>query len=139
MYFQEVTPERTLFVELAYDEPLAGELRSLADEAGLETAWILGTGALRAVELGSYDQDEYALETVTYDEPLEMPLFTATVTTAEATDVRIQAVLARPSGQAVAGRVIEGTVFGGRALVWGFEESIARETDAATGMDRFAQ
>lgn len=140
MRFQEVRPERTLLVELAFDEPLSGELLALAEAADLETAWVLGTGALRNAELGIYDQDDYALETVRYDEPLEMPLFAATVATAgDSSSVQIQAVLARPSGQALAGCVTEATVFGGEALVWGFEESIARETDAATGMDRFAQ
>lgn len=139
MRFQEVTPDRTLLVELAYDEPLAGELRALAEAADLGTAWILGAGALRGAELGAYDQDEYALDTVSYDEPLAMPLFQATVAAEDQPDVRIHAVLARPSGQALAGRVTDATVFGGEALVWGFEESIARETDAATGMDRFAR
>jgi len=140
MRFQEVHPERTLLVELAFDESLSGELLSLAEAADLDTAWVLGTGALRDAELGIYDQDDYALETVQYDEPLEMPLFAATLATAgEAPFVQVQAVLARPSGQALAGRVTDATVFGGEALVWGFEESIPRETDAATGMDRFSQ
>lgn len=137
MRFQEVTQERTLLVELDYDEPLASELAALAESAGLETAWVLGTGAVRDAELAVYDQDDLGTTTVAFDEPLEMPLFTSTITTAgETQTARTHGVFARPSGQALAGRLVSATVFGGEAIVWGLGESLGREPDDATGMDR---
>ena len=137
MRFQEVGPARPLLVDLAYDEGLLAELRSFAAAAAVETAWVVGTGALREAEIGIYDQDDYERRTVRYDEPLELPLFAGTITTAgEDPDVQLRGLLARPSGQALAGHLVSATVFGGQAAVWDFEASIARETDAATGMDR---
>ena len=137
MHFREVTPDRTLLVEFAYDEPLAAELAAFAKAAAIDSAWVLGSGALRGAELAVYDQDELRSESVAYDEPLEMPLFAGTIATdGESADVQLQALLARPSGQAIAGRLESATVFGGQALVWGFEESIGRERDPDTGMDR---
>lgn len=138
MHFREVSPDRTLLVELAYDESLRGELRAFAEKAGIESAWVLGTGALRTAELAVYEQDELEYETVAYDEPLEMPLFAATIGSENGTPtVSARAVLARPSGQALAGRLEEATVFGGEAVVWAFEESLDRTPSADTGMDRF--
>ncbi len=135
MHFQEVTPERTMLVELAYDEPLASELAAFAEAAGLESAWVLGTGAVRDVELAVYDQDELAERSVSLDEPLAMPLFTGTVTTAgETPQAHLHGVFARPSGQALAGRLSSATVFGAEAMVWELAESIERETDETTGM-----
>jgi hypothetical protein len=139
MHFREVTPERTLLVEFAYDESLAAELAAFAEAAGLESAWVLGSGALRGAELAVYDQDALVSETVAYDEPLEMPLVTGTIAAGgDSPDVGLQAVLARPSGQALAGRLESATVFGGQALVWGLAESLDRERDPDTGMDRLA-
>jgi hypothetical protein len=135
MRFQEVSPDRTLLVDLAYDEPLHAELAALVEAADLESAWILGSGAVREAELASYDQDDFEFEAVRFDEPLELPVFAGTVT-AEA--VQVRAVLSRPSGQALAGRLDSATVFGGEALVWGFEEPLEREPDEATGLDRLA-
>ncbi|MFP4530955.1 MAG: PPC domain-containing DNA-binding protein [Halodesulfurarchaeum sp.] len=138
MHFREVTPDRTLLVELAYDEPLRAELRAFADAAAIESAWVLGTGALRSAELAVYDQDALEYGTVAYDEPLEMPLFAATIGTENgAPTASARAVLARPSGQALAGRLESATVFGGEAIVWAFEESLDRTPSAQTGMDRF--
>ncbi|MDZ7849960.1 MAG: PPC domain-containing DNA-binding protein [Halodesulfurarchaeum sp.] len=138
MHAREVSPDRTLLVEFAYDESLRSELRAFADAAEIESAWVLGTGALRSAELAVYDQDDLESRLVSYDEPLEMPLFTGTVTTGDTPDVQLQAVLARPSGQALAGRLDSATVFFGQALVWTFEESLDRERDPDTGMDRLA-
>ncbi|MFW5919412.1 MAG: PPC domain-containing DNA-binding protein [Halanaeroarchaeum sp.] len=139
MHAQEVTPEHTLLVELEYDESLSSELAAIAESTDLESAWVLGTGALREAELAVYDQDEFATESVTVDEPLELPIFTGTITTtAETPDVQVQGVLARPSGQALAGRIESATVFSGTVLVWGFSESLPKERDPATGMDRFS-
>ncbi|MFB6110777.1 MAG: PPC domain-containing DNA-binding protein [Halodesulfurarchaeum sp.] len=135
MRFQEVSPDRTLLVELAFDEPLLAELAALVEAADLESAWVLGSGAVREAALASYDQDDFAVESVHFAEPLEMPAFTGTVT---AEDRRVRAVLSRPSGQALAGRLDSATVFGGEALVWGFEEPLKRERDEATGLDRLA-
>lgn len=138
MRFQEVTPERTLLVDLEYDESLAGELSAATESAGLESAWVLGSGGLRAAELAFYDQDEFTRETVAFEEPLELPVFTGTITTTGDTPaVQVQGVLARPSGQALAGRIETATVFGGNALLWGFDESLERDPDPATGLDRF--
>ena len=139
MRFQEVTQERTLLVELGYDESLASELLSLAEAADLGTAWLLGTGAVREAELAIYDQDELVPIGVTVDEPLAMPVFTGTITTTgETRNVRIHGVLARQSGQALAGRIEAATVFGGEAVVWGFAESFDRTPDDATGMARLS-
>ncbi|MFB6086353.1 MAG: PPC domain-containing DNA-binding protein [Halodesulfurarchaeum sp.] len=139
MHFREVTPERTLLVELAYDESLAAELRAFAEAAGLQSAWVLGSGALRTAELAVYDQDEFDPEAVAFDEPLEMPVFAATIGTGDETPtVSARAVLARPSGQALAGRLESATVFGGEAVVWAFEESLERTPAEETGMDRYA-
>ncbi|MFW6384123.1 MAG: PPC domain-containing DNA-binding protein [Halodesulfurarchaeum sp.] len=139
MRFQEVEPARPLLVDFDYDAGLRAELRSAVRAAGVETAWVTGTGALREAEIGVYDQDDYEVHTVRYDEPLEMPGFAGTITTdGDGIDVQVRGVLARPSGQALAGRLVSATVFGGQALVRGFEEPIDRETDAATGMDRLA-
>lgn len=139
MRYQEVTPGRTLLVELEYDESFLSEVAAFVESASLESAWILGSGALRAAELAFYDQDDFTAESVMFDEPLEMPLFTGTVTTAgETPDVSVQAVLARTSGQALAGRIEDATVFGGEALVWGFQESLDRKPDDETGMERLS-
>jgi len=137
MRFQEVGPARPLLVDFAYDEELLAELRSFATAAAVQTAWVVGTGALREAEIGVYDQDDYEVHTVSYDEPLELPLFAGTITTGDGDPtVQLRGVLARPSGQALAGQLVSATVFGGEAAVWDYEASIDRETDAATGMDR---
>jgi hypothetical protein len=52
--------------------------------------------------------------------------------------VRAQAVLARPTGQPLAGQLEAATVFGADLYVQTFDESIARERDDATDMDRLA-
>ena len=139
MHAQEVTPAHTLLVELEYDESLSSELAAIAESTDLESAWVLGTGAVREAELAVYDQDEFAAESVAFDEPLELPIFTGTITTTpETPDVQVQGVLARPSGQALAGRIESATVFSATVLVWGFSESLPKESDPATGMDRFS-
>ncbi|AOW79262.1 hypothetical protein HTSR_0052 [Halodesulfurarchaeum formicicum] len=134
MRFQEVSPDRTLLVDLAYDESLLAELEAAVTQADLESAWMLGSGAVRELELTVYDQDAFAADAVAFDEPLEMPVFTGTVTTGP--EIAVQGVFSRPSGQAVAGRIESATVYGGEALLWGFEESLDRDHDDATGLDR---
>jgi predicted DNA-binding protein with PD1-like motif len=139
MHAQEVTPERTLLVDLEYDESLSSELAAVAESADLESAWVLGTGAVREAQVAVYDQNEFTAESVAFDEPLELPVFTGPITTTDESPAsQVQGVLARPSGQALAGRIESATVFGGTAIVWGLAESLSRDPDPATGVDRLS-
>jgi hypothetical protein len=154
MHYQAVTVDRTLLVTLEYGADLAGELAAAADAADVASAWFVGWGAVEDAELAYYDQDAFEWETVTFEEPLSMPLLMGSVSREagvnEGADesgegdgpgdpaATVTAVFSRPSGQAVAGRVERATVFGGEAVVQGFAEPLSREPDDATGMERLA-
>lgn len=204
MHVQEVAVGPSLLATLDHGEPLIGELEALAEAASIDTAWVVGAGAVQDATLGYYDQDEFVTETVEFPEPLGMPFLQATITSgnrhagaerdaddegyaddeedadekrdagakdevgeeenAGAEDragvggeagsdddppgergpaetephVRAQAVLARPTGQPLAGQLEAATVFGADLYVQTFDESIARERDDATDMDRLA-
>jgi hypothetical protein len=190
MDYQAVTPSRSLVVTLEYGAGLAGELEAAAAAADLASARFVGAGAVENAEIGYYDQDEFEYATVSFDEPLGMPVVQGTIaqveehpatggkTAAERTsdagktldaeraseaeeapdmeetsdmegtpdmeethetatrpEADIWGVFARPSGQAIAGEVIEATVFGGQVFVQGYEEPLGREHDDASGMD----
>ena len=136
MDYQAVTPSRTLVVTLEYGAPLAGELEAAATEADLASAWVAGSGAVEDVELAIYDQDAFERETVSFEEPLQMPFATGTIAdTEDGPEAAVSGVFARPSGQAVAGMVADATVFGGEMVVQGFEEPLSRQKDDASGME----
>ncbi len=136
MDYQAVTPSQTLLVTLEYGAPLAGELEAAAAEADLASAWVAGSGAVEDVEIGFYDQDAFERESVTFDEPLQMPVVAGTIAeTGDGPSAAVSAVFARPSGQAISGTVEAATVFGGEMLVQGFEEPLSRQVDDASGME----
>jgi len=156
MDYQAVTPSRSLVVTLEYGAGLAGELEAAAAAADLASARFVGAGAVEDAEIGYYDQDEFEYATVSFEEPLGMPVVQGMIArveesvptgeqppaeerpddeTARRPEADIWGVFARPSGQAIAGEVIEATVFGGQVFVQGFEEPLGRERHDATGMD----
>lgn len=136
MDYQAVTPSRTLVVTLEYGEPLSGELEAAAAEADLASAWVAGSGAVEDVELAIDDQDAFERETVTFEEPLQMPFATGTIAAgSDGPEAAISGVFARPSGQAIAGMVTDATVFGGEMIVQGFDERLSRQVDDASGME----
>lgn len=191
MHYTAVTADQTLLVTLEYGADLAAELEAAATEADLASAWVVGWGAVEDAELAYFDQDAFAMESVTFEEPLSMPFFTGTVgwaagstmrssedlgaddqrqgssqmpsgsngdsdektetgnvegtepgspedTDAGGLQARMTGALSRPSGQALAGRIERATVFGGQAIMRGFEDELTYKRDDATGMERLA-
>ena len=135
MHFQAVTVGQTLLARLDHGESLLAELAALAEEADIESAWFVGSGAVQDADLSIFDQDEFEAETVSFDEPLEMPVLTGTITQGDdGPEILARAVLARPSGQAIAGTLESATVFGVEVSVQTFEDALDRETDEATDM-----
>lgn len=139
MHFQEVTVGRTLLATLEHGESLVEELERVAAEADLESAWFAGWGAVQDADLATFDQDEFESETVSFTEPLCLPVLLGTITRAEdGFDVTARAVLSRPSGQALAGVLESATVFGVEVRLDVFDEPLGREVDDATDMSLFA-
>lgn len=139
MHYTEVTVGRTLLATLDHGESLLGDLAALATEADVDSGRVIGFGAVQDAELASYDQDAFETETVAFPEPLGMPLLSGTITTgADGPEIRATAVLARPSGQPIAGLLERATVFEAEIAVRTFEESLGRSRDDATGTERLS-
>ncbi|MFB6095292.1 MAG: PPC domain-containing DNA-binding protein [Halodesulfurarchaeum sp.] len=134
MEYQEVSVGRTVLGTLELGTEWGSELVALAETAGVESGWYWGRGAVEDAELDIYDQDEFTFESVSFPEPLQVPIAVGTVSVDDGEPVvETSAVLARPSGQALAGVLERATVFTGEVLLRAFEEPIEREPAEATG------
>ncbi|MFB6266570.1 MAG: PPC domain-containing DNA-binding protein [Halodesulfurarchaeum sp.] len=134
MEFQEVSVGRTVLGTLEHGTEWGAELVALAEAAGVESGWYWGRGAVEDAALDIYDQDEFAFESVAFPEPLQVPVAVGTVSMEDGEPtVETSAVLARPSGQALAGVLERATVFSGEVLLQAFEEPVEREPGEATG------
>ncbi|MFB6125475.1 MAG: PPC domain-containing DNA-binding protein [Halanaeroarchaeum sp.] len=134
MQTREVSGDREFFCTLEHGATVHEELAAFAAAEDVETGWFWGTGAVQDATLATDDQDEFATERVDYAEPLGMPALAGWLARDEAGDPTVvaTAVLARPSGQALAGRLDRATVFDAEVYVHTFAETIARTPDAAT-------
>ncbi|ALG80965.1 PPC domain-containing DNA-binding protein [Halanaeroarchaeum sulfurireducens] len=140
MDYREVSVDREFLLTLSYGADYHEEIESFAADRDVEAARDGGTGAVEDVELGIFDQDEFEYETVAFEEPLEVVACMGSVALDEAgtpvADAHV--TLARPSGQAIAGRLERATVFSGECYLRTFAESLDRERDETTGRDGWA-
>jgi len=133
MHAREVTGGREFVARLAYGEDWVEEIAALAAAEDVGAGWFVATGAVEDAELAYYDQDDFAYVTATYEEPLEVASCTGTVALVDgAPEAAVHAVLSRPSGQSVAGRLSAATVFDGELYLRAFADSLDREPDAAS-------
>jgi len=131
---REVTGEREFVVRLGYGEDWCEEIEAFTVAADVDAGWFHATGAVEDAELAYYDQDEFAYETVTYDEPLEVAACTGTIAMRDGEpEALVRAVLSRPSGQAVAGVLRRATVFDGELYCRVFEDPLTRDVDPSGG------
>jgi len=125
MHAREVTGGREFVARLAYGADWVEEIEALAVAEGVDAGWFVATGAVEDAELAYYDQDAFAPVTATYEEPLEVASCTGTIALVDgAPEAAVHAVLSRPSGQSVAGRLSAATVFDG-------DEAVGEVTRAA--------
>lgn len=127
------------------------EVAELAREAGVRAGWVTGFGAVENAELEFFDQDERETRSVEFHEPLTVVTCQGTVSRAgtdaragqtetsdaetgetEAGDaetdgpaVDCYAVLARASGQALAGKLHRATVYDGEVTVRAYDLDLA--------------
>lgn len=134
---REVTGEREFAVRFDHGEEWIAETESFATAADVESGWFSATGAVVDAEIAYYDQDDFAYETVTYDEPLEVAVCTGTIALDDDGDVAVDAhaVLSRPSGQTVSGALVRATVFDAELYCRTFEDALTRERDTASGRE----
>ncbi|MBP2251996.1 putative DNA-binding protein with PD1-like motif [Halarchaeum solikamskense] len=132
---REVTGDREFAVRLDYGTEWIDEIESFAAAADVEAGWFHATGAVEDAELAYYDQDAFAYETVSYDEPLEVASCTGTIALDDDDDPAIAAhvVLSRPSGQSIAGALERATVFDGELYCRTFDDYLTRDVDPAGG------
>ncbi|MFB6094623.1 MAG: PPC domain-containing DNA-binding protein [Halanaeroarchaeum sp.] len=134
MDYREVTGDREFFLTLAQGTDWHEEIATFAAERDVATAWFVGSGAVEDAAVGIYDQDDFEERTVSFAEPLEVPICVGSVTRTDGEpSVSASVTLARPSGQALAGRLLDATVFSGECYLRTFEETIDRRRDEATG------
>jgi predicted DNA-binding protein with PD1-like motif len=110
----------------AGDDWRAGIERAAA-EAGVVGGWFAGTGGVRDADLWNYDPEREERRTVQFDEPLTVAACTGTVgVDGDDSDpvARPYAVLARPSGQALAGYLNAATVREGRVFLRAFADPV---------------
>lgn len=136
MRYREVKPAGEYLARLETGGDWRGEIEALAREAGVEGGWFDAVGAVRDAELWFYDQAGGEYRSVTFDEPLTVAACAGSVARLEG-DLYAQprAVLARESGQALAGHLESGTVFDGEVHLRAFAEPLVREPDDVTGLD----
>jgi len=136
MRYREVESAGEYLARLEMGSDWRGEIEALARAAGVEAGWFGAVGAVRDAELWFYDQDGAQYRSVTFDEPLTVAACAGSVARLDG-DLYAQprAVLARESGQAVAGHLERGTVFDGEVHLRAFAEPLVREPDDVTGLD----
>jgi len=138
MRSRELTVDREFACRLEGGADLREEIESFAAGEGIDSAWFNATGAVSDAELWFYDRAAAEYESVAFDEPLELAACVGSVSTLSGEPfAHSRAVLSRSSGQALAGYLNAATVFSGEAYVRSFEESLVRERDGETGLDRW--
>ncbi|MFB6167941.1 MAG: PPC domain-containing DNA-binding protein [Haloferacaceae archaeon] len=112
------------------------EIEAFADDHEIDAGWFWATGAVQDAEIWYYDQTDREYRSVSFDEPLEVASCVGTVARLDGerfVDPRV--VLARPSGQSLAGHLDAATTFAGECYLRAFAEPLEREYDEATGLD----
>lgn len=112
------------------------EIESFADEHEVDAGWFWAMGAVQDAEVWYYDQTDRDYRSVTFDEPLEVASCVGNVAHLDGERfAHTHAVLARPSGQSLAGHLDAATTFAGECYLRAFAEPLEREYDEATGLD----
>lgn len=136
MDYRAVSSDREFLLTPAHGADLLDEVQAFAVDHDVEAAWFSGTGAVQDADLRYYDQDEFEDVSVSFEEPLTLAALTGTVAMADDEPVvQAHAVLARPSGQAIAGRLDRATVFAVELDLRAFEEPLERGPDPTTDLD----
>ncbi|MGM0398881.1 MAG: PPC domain-containing DNA-binding protein [Halobacteriota archaeon] len=139
MDYREVSGGREFLLTLSYGADWREEIEAFAAEKSVEAAWFVGTGAFEDADLQYFDQDAFAFETVSFEEPLEVAACVGSVSLRDGDPIAdAHVTLSRPSGQAIAGRLDRGTVFTGECYLRTFEEPLERERSETTGRDGWA-
>jgi len=139
MDYRAVTSDREFLLSPAHGADLLDEVQSFAADHDVEAAWFSGMGAVQDADLRYYDQDDFEYHTVSFEEPLGIAALVGNVASQDETlVVHAHAVLARPSGQAIAGHLDRATVFSGEYYLRTFEEPLERESDPTTDLDAWA-
>ncbi|MFB6161196.1 MAG: PPC domain-containing DNA-binding protein [Haloferacaceae archaeon] len=137
MNARELTVTGEYFARLEHGADWREEIEAFAERREIEAAWFQALGAVQDAEVWFYDQDDREFRAVEFDEPLDVAACVGNVARDADGEVfaHTHAVLARRSGQSLAGHLNAGTVFAGEAHVRAFEEPLEREYDETTGLD----
>ena len=112
------------------------EIEEFAARRDVASAWFTATGTVDDAELWFYDRDDREYHSVAFEEPLTVAACVGNVSRLDGDPfARTHAVLARRSGQALAGHLNAATVHAGEAHLRTFEEPLERERDDETGLD----
>lgn len=112
------------------------EIETFADDHEVDAGWFWAMGAVQDAEVWYYDQTDREYRSVTFDEPLEVASCVGNVARLDGERfAHTHAVLARQSGQSLAGHLDAGTVFAGECYLRAFAEPLERAYDEATGLD----
>ncbi|MFB6070551.1 MAG: PPC domain-containing DNA-binding protein [Halanaeroarchaeum sp.] len=130
---REVSGDRDFLLTLAHGEEWREAVATFAADHDVQAGWFLGTGAVQDAELRYYDQDAFEFETVRYEERLAVPVCLGSIAVGEdGPIVDAHVVLARESGQSIAGALDRATAFFGELSVRTFEEPLERHRDPST-------
>lgn len=138
MYARELSVTDEYLLRPEHGADWRSEIEAFADRRGIDGAAFHGQGTVSDADLWTYDRTDREFRSVRFDEGLSMPACLGTVSIDE-TGARIAdvgAVLARPSGQALAGRLAGATAVSGRLSLRAFAEPIERRPDERTGLHR---
>ncbi len=136
MHYREVRTKREFVARMETGADWREELESLAEDEGIDAGFFYALGAVQDAEIRFYDQREKEYESVEFEEPLEVAACVGNIAWLNAERfTHTHAVLARPSGQAVAGHLHSGTVFAGECYMREFEGELVREADETTELD----
>jgi hypothetical protein len=137
MNARELSVRAEYLASLDHGADWRAEIEEFAARKGVGAAWFAGAGAVDDAEVWFYDRRDREYHSVTFDEPLTVAGASGSVSLLDGDPFAYtHAVLARESGQALAGYLDAATVFSGEVYLRAFEESIERTEDEQTGLDR---
>lgn len=138
MNARELSVDAEYFARLDHGADWREEIEAFAARNDVGSAWFAGAGTVDGAEVWFYDRDEREHRSVGFDEPLAVAACVGNVSLLDGEPfAHTHAVLARPSGQALAGHLNAATVYAGELYLRTFEEPLERERDDETGLDRW--